>query len=843
MRLSTRSLVAFAALGLALGNLGRVPSISVLGRGGALVLMDLALLPLWTLLLVTLARGTRRWRLDAFALSFVAFVAIAALSAVLAGSKWDLTLGAHFAVVAFLIRWVAYGGWYLLVVTDPDPDAAGRDAWTFLERAILAILAFGILQSAFFPDIGAFVERVTGLYFDHQGRRLVSSVLDPNFAGGLLALVLMMRLAQEAEGIRTNRWVLFGLVLGILLTLSRATWLAVFSALVLLVLLRGLRGSLWRLAAVGTAMLLPAIPAIVAFGSAFRKFEIDASALQRVGVWLRGIALIREYPLLGVGFNAAGPAQWAHGWETYGGSTTSMDGGVLFVAVMTGLVGVTAYLAMLWFFFRAARRTWRDPSVPAERRAFALGGWLGMVVIVVQSLPANALLTPWLMLPLWVIQARVVATAPEAAPSTRSSLLLRWWRRRTLTRKLATTLPLAMLPLVLAACDPCAGVVSCTGASTIAATGTIVNAATKAPQAGVRVSIGTALSITDETGRWLLTLPAGQDSTVHIRVERPGRPPYVVPQRLRASRRIGEADDVGLWYDQPAFNSVIGVLRQGTYRSGATVSFEVEGGAAAVTLGSVAVAQGFYLLTGPVPNLGPVSGALVVNCCGLGTRRYPGFRVDGDYRVEIERVRGVVDVGRTYSFGGNLVNRGTRAQPSGATVTWTRTSGLGATPSTVTTTSGAGGFFGLSLDLHGYGESFGTLSVTPPGGPTWTRTNYRLATFADYNAQSLGAVGFGEQWIFLAGVRRASDSLPIIWTPVTFTRDSGLVITPGSIALTTSGDGRFYLGASVTDTGTVYGRLTFAPPGQPTYQSGTIALRTYNADAIPTLPYWYIATP
>lgn len=840
MRLSTRSLVALAALGLALGNFGRIPGISVLGRGGAVVLMDFILLPLWTLLLITLARGSRRWHLDAFALSLLAFVGIAAVSTVLAGPKWSLSLGAHLGVAAFLVRWVAYGGWYLLIVTDPDPDAAGRDAWRYIERAILVMLAFGIVQSAFIPDIGAYATRLLGVFFDLQGRRLVSTVLDPNFAGGLLALVLMMRLAQEAEGIRTNRFTMFALVLGIVLTLSRATWLAVFGTLVLLVFIRGLRGSLWRLAAVGTAMLLPAIPAIVAFGSAFRKFELDASALQRVGVWLRGVILIRENPLLGVGFNAAGPAQWAHGWETYGGSTASMDGGVLFVAVLTGLLGVTAYLAMMWFFFRAARRTWRDASVPAERRAFALGGWLGTVVIIVQSLTANALLTPWLLLPLWLIQARVVATAPVPVGAARRSWLGRFRQRGMGAGKLA--LPLALLAL-LSGCDPCSGVVACRAGSSVGVTGTIVNVQTSQPQSGVRVSVGTEMSVTDANGRWLLTLPARADTTVTVRVERPGKPPYVVTQSLRATRRAGEADDVGLWYDQPIMNSVIGVQRQGTFRPGATVTFEVDSAGGGAVISSAVVGVGYYLLRGAAPTLGPVSGTLVVNCCGLGTRRYPGFRVEGDHRVERELVRGVLDVGRTYSFGANVLDRGNGSQIAGVTLRWTRTSGLGATPSTLTATTVAGGFFGISVDLHGFGESFGTLTVTPPGGPAWVYPNYRLRTFADYNALSLGVVRYGERWNFLAGVRRASDSLPIALMPLTFTRDSGVMISPSTISVQTQSDGRFSLSAAVTDSGTVYGTITFRPVGQPTFSGGTWALRTYAADVIPTLPFRYISVP
>lgn len=177
MRIGTRGLAAAAAIGLALGNLGRVPGVSIGGRGGAISLLDLTLIPLWLLLLVTLGRGTRRWRLDAFSLAGLAFVSIAALSTVLAGPKWQLGLGEHAGVAAFLLRWVLYAGWYLLIVTDPEPDEAGRAAWGMMEKAIVAVLLFGFFQSAFLPNFAMLTEGITGLTFDYQGRRLVSTML------------------------------------------------------------------------------------------------------------------------------------------------------------------------------------------------------------------------------------------------------------------------------------------------------------------------------------------------------------------------------------------------------------------------------------------------------------------------------------------------------------------------------------------------------------------------------------------------------------------------------------------------------------------------------------------
>ncbi len=411
MRLGTRSLVAAAAVGLLVAQLGRIPGTAIGGRGAALTLLDLTLIPLWLLLALTLISGRRRWPLDQVSRWALLFVVVAIASLGAAIPKWGLGGGELFGAAAFLLRWILYAGWFVLLVSDPEPEAAAGDAWRLFERVLIAVAAFGILQSAFLPNFAMQASGWTGLEWDMQGRRLVSTIFDPNHAGALIAMVLLMRLARENEGLRDHRGVLLLLTTALILTLSRSAVLGLLAGIAVLVIARGVRPSLRRVAIGGAILLAPAIPAVIWFADRFNKLQVDASALQRLVPWLRGWIMVRDYPVLGVGFNAAGPAQRAYGWETLGGAEISMDGGLLFIAVLTGLLGLTAYLGMLGAVGVAARRTWRSAEQTAERRAFAVGAWAATISVVVASLFGNLLLMPLLMLPLWVLWARVTAMA------------------------------------------------------------------------------------------------------------------------------------------------------------------------------------------------------------------------------------------------------------------------------------------------------------------------------------------------------------------------------------------------------------------------------------------------
>jgi O-antigen ligase len=407
MRLSARAVAGAGAVAFALGNVGRIPSAALGGRSTPLVAADLAVALVWAFLCLALAAGAVRPLVDRVATAAAAFIGVALLSTALAFSRYRLGATDGFGVLAFLVRWVAYFGWYLFPLWCLTRDES-RAAWRDIERAILAIAVFGIAQSAFLPGFAQIVHDGSGMpTWDVQGRRLVSTLLDPNFAGILIVVGIVARLARIAEGMRERALPLVVLAVALLLTVSRSAIAALIVALVVIAFARGLKLALFRVIAVGVVLVLPFLSLLISFAAGFNKLGYDASAAQRLIPWTRAIRLLLEHPWLGVGFNAVQQAQEAHGWRPVGGADVSLDGGLLFVAAMTGLIGLWLYVRILWRVWRSARRAWRDRGAPPEHRAHAVASAAVLAAVVVHSLFVNSLLLPFVMQVLWVMWARL----------------------------------------------------------------------------------------------------------------------------------------------------------------------------------------------------------------------------------------------------------------------------------------------------------------------------------------------------------------------------------------------------------------------------------------------------
>ena len=83
----------------------------------------------------------------------------------------------------------------------------------------------------------------------------------------------------------------------------------------------------------------------------------------------------------------------------------------MFIAVLTGVVGLTIYLWMLWTIFRRCRRIWRDTTIAAEHRGLAIGMAAVIVALCVHSLFVNSLLTTFVMELFWILCALTFAIA------------------------------------------------------------------------------------------------------------------------------------------------------------------------------------------------------------------------------------------------------------------------------------------------------------------------------------------------------------------------------------------------------------------------------------------------
>jgi O-antigen ligase len=367
---------------------------------------DLAVLSV--LAIGTLAAAqARRCVLDGVARRAVLFAAVGAGSALLAVPRFGLTAREVVFSLAYLARWLAYFGVYVVAVNSlrrrDVPPLLGA-----LENVILAFAAFGIVQSAFLPGFAQIVYPDSTLYvdWDPQGRRLVSTILDPNLAGAFICFGLLIAVARVSCGERMRPWRIAVLATALLLTASRSTILATLAGLAVIAATAGVSRRVVRAGVALGAGALLATPYLLRFAAAYGKLSIDASALERLVSWLRALELIADHPLIGIGFNTYGFAQRAYGYEARAGAYSySLDGGLLFIAVMTGGVGLALFVAMLWRIGRRARAVWRAADAAVVERAAAVGAVASLVAIVVHSLFVNSLLHPFLMEPLWLLAA------------------------------------------------------------------------------------------------------------------------------------------------------------------------------------------------------------------------------------------------------------------------------------------------------------------------------------------------------------------------------------------------------------------------------------------------------
>lgn len=176
----------------------------------------------------------------------------------------------------------------------------------------------------------------------------------------------------------------------------------------------GLSKRLLRVTATAGVLVLLALPKLIQFAASFNKLSIDPSAMARLTSWLHGWIVLRDHWVIGIGFNTWGYVSERYGWIRSFSATYGIDGGLLFVLVMTGVFGLALYLGMLWSVFRTARRVWRDKRMSPDARGLALGAALTIPMIVVHSLFSNSLLLPILMEPLWILWALPSVLASES---------------------------------------------------------------------------------------------------------------------------------------------------------------------------------------------------------------------------------------------------------------------------------------------------------------------------------------------------------------------------------------------------------------------------------------------
>ncbi|GEM_PF-406170 len=337
-----------------------------IGNNIAIKPLDLIIILTATYWLFLKAYKRQRVQNTYLAWPLVAFLLIGFLSLIL-NLSW-LKTNELLVSILYLIRWVSYA--LLMIIVFELPAYFKKKLVSFLFIDGLIMLLLGYIQYLFYPSL----KNLYYLGWDEHMHRMFSVFFDPNFAGAFFVLYFIFLLGRFYFYRRIKNYkqsVIFGILLiftlvAIFLTFSRsAILMLIVGALTLFTLIQKRK------------MILPLLTAIILFSiiispqSYIENLNLLrlSSTEARIANYSSTLKIIKEKPVLGVGFNSVRYAKnhfdIQSGWTKLPShADAGADNSFLFVLATTGFVGFLVYL-WLWFCIlkEAFRTNNQDPNM------------------------------------------------------------------------------------------------------------------------------------------------------------------------------------------------------------------------------------------------------------------------------------------------------------------------------------------------------------------------------------------------------------------------------------------------------------------------------------------------
>lgn len=317
----------------------------------------------------------------------------------------NLSAPEFFVSSLYLLRWIMYACIYFIVLGF-DKKFKMKVLVSMIISGMLILLG-GYIQYFFYPNL----RNLYYLGWDEHLYRMFSVFLDPNFAGIFFVFLLFLTFGLISYCIKRKRLtyvIILSLLasftaIGIFLTYSRSALIMFFAAMfVLLILINRKR------------LMIPILAiSIVVFIISSKNFKTEntnllriSSSIARLNPANKALTIIKDHPLLGVGFNAYRYTQIRYGFVGQKESIVShadagTDNSFLFIMATTGLVGLVAYI-YLWYkissnlyaFFK--QNTGLGKIIP-------LVLFSSYVSVSLASFFINALFYPFIMVWMWIL--------------------------------------------------------------------------------------------------------------------------------------------------------------------------------------------------------------------------------------------------------------------------------------------------------------------------------------------------------------------------------------------------------------------------------------------------------
>lgn len=389
----------------------------------------------------------------------------------------------------------------------------------------------------------------------------------------------------------------------------------------------------------------------------------------------------------------------------------------------------------------------------------------------------------------------------------------------------------AMALCIASACDPCAGVASCSVEPRVALAGQVVNTAGQGV-GGILVDVvrsggGDSLStVTDAGGFWRIAFPPGMPTTaaVDVVVTNGSISSYRVRVPVTPVDRGGDALVLPQWNAIPAFNDIgeIYVRSSGDVRvANAPVEFrrtggvELRGNATATS-----VIQGMTDPSGRVNLFIPRTPDVLANTTGelLGnlTVQLPGgpstvpvrLLATHVYRPGARILR--VAVGPSLEYQGEFLSRARNVPVAGMQVQFTRTGGVPVTVPTFTAVTDANGRFSIRTLPLAAGVLEGTLVFAAPAPSVPETLQVKLPTFDADGGRLFGVFRAGAYFPAFGIVQVGGAGIAGVTVDVT--RVSGVDFTPSTFTVVSRDGGAFPLQPVPLALGDAIVDITFRPP-------------------------------
>ncbi len=305
----------------------------------------------------------------------------------------------------FVLKYAEYYVVYFMVINNLNTKRQAKQylAAILLTCAIVCVVALAQIPSG---------ERIAAPFEGESG--------EPNTLGGYLLLILAVVMSlflcsrpEDSQVYKLSLLALCGLIfIPILFTQSRATWMAIIPTYIALIFLSPKKLFLIGTLVVAVAIAPLALPKVVkerimytvsseqtTYARGLQEkvggVTFDTSSSARVKMWRAAFRDFPKHPIFGYGVT---------GWRF-------IDAQFLRTLLETGLVGLVAFLYLLWAIYRETWRVYRATKDPFFR-SVAMGFLVGVVAMTTHALTANTFIIVRIMEPFWLL-AGIVIVAPE----------------------------------------------------------------------------------------------------------------------------------------------------------------------------------------------------------------------------------------------------------------------------------------------------------------------------------------------------------------------------------------------------------------------------------------------